>query len=166
VLDLSTLGGLGTLVSMDRILGVWCTSSAVLFALADGGLVSAQPDRTDPIALLDDGEALEGMLESLRRVIVGTDVSRVRLLLGESGYPVRLQQAAPRITHETLVRLAAYRAGVPIEMLSRSDARARLGLPQAGDFEELLTDDVVGPPVGRFWSKGRKLAAAAALAND
>jgi hypothetical protein len=54
---------------------------------------------------------------------------------------------------------------VAVEQLPRREARTRLGLPLQGAFEKLLTEAVVGRPVGRHWSDGRKLAMAAALAN-
>jgi hypothetical protein len=138
----------------------------VLLALVgDDGSLSAVPDRVAPSALLEEGEALEALLEDLRRVISSAHVSQVRLLLPDTGATYRHPEIAPRIAYETLVRLAAFQAGVAVEQLSRREARSRLGLPMQGSFEKLLTEAVVGRPVGRHWNDGRKLAMAAALAN-
>jgi hypothetical protein len=137
----------------------------MLALVEEDGSLSAVPDRVDRSALLQDGEALEALLSDLRSVISSARVSLVRLLLPDASGTYRHPEIAPRIAYETLVRLAAYQAGVTVEQLSRQEARRRLGLPARGAFSDLLTEQVVGPPVGRHWSAGRKLAMAAAIAN-
>ena len=137
----------------------------LLALVGDDGSLSAVPDRVELSALLEEGEALEALLEDLRRVISSARVSEVRLLLPDPSVTYRHPEIAPRIAYETLIRLAAFQVGVAVEELSRRDARTRLGLPMQGSFEKLMTEAVVGPSVGRHWSDGRKLAMAAALAN-
>lgn len=139
-----------------------CAASALV---GDDGSLSDVPDRVEPSALLEEGEALEALLANLRGVISSARVSQVRLLLPDPGVPYRHPEIAARIEHETLVRLAAYQEGLAVEQLSRGEARTRLGLPTRGKFEELLTEAVVGRSVGRHWHDGRRLAMAAALAN-
>jgi len=152
--------------SMGRVLGISCSKGGVLLALVgDDGSLSASPDRVKPSALLAEDEALRAMLADLGRIISSARVSRVRLLLPEASVGHKHPDIAPRIAYETLFRLAAFQAGVPVEQLSRSEARRRLGLGTRGEFEKLLTEEIIGLPVGRYWSEGRKLAMAAALAD-
>ena len=72
---------------------------------------------------------------------------------------------APRAALETLVRLAAVRAGIPIEVLPRPTVRARLGLPRSGDLGSHV-EARIPEPVGRYWNAGRNVAGLAALAGE
>ena len=82
----------------------------------------------------------------------------------EQTYKDSYARIAPRVTLETLVRLACVRAGIPVEMLHRASARSRLGVPRRGKLEDLVA--TVTDPVGKYWNAGRSLAAAAALAEE
>lgn len=62
-----------------------------------------------------------------------------------------------------MVRLSCAEASVPVEMLQRSSARARLGMDRRGSVESHIPE-VIEEPVGKYWAEGRQLAAVAALA--
>jgi hypothetical protein len=66
---------------------------------------------------------------------------------------------------ETLVRLAAANANVDLELLHRNGARARVGMPRRGRFEDHIPS-VIPEPVGKYWAAGRRLAAVAAIAEE
>jgi len=104
------------------------------------------------------------MLDDIGRVLAEVKPDAVRILMPEQTYDDSYARIAPRATLETLVRLGAHRAGVPVEMLHRNSARARLGLPRGGKFDGHLPA-AIGGAVGKYWSVGRNLAVAAALAE-
>jgi hypothetical protein len=149
-----------------RALGVWCKKEEVLFAVADDGRLVDDDHRllhASP-ALLEASEALQGTQDDVGRVIAEVAPDVVRILQPEQRYEGSYISLAPRVTLETLVRLAAVRAGVPVEMLHRATARARVGVPQKGKLETHVPK-VFPAPVGKYWARGRQLAAIAAVAE-
>lgn len=150
---------------MSVALGVNCKKDDVLLAVArDGELFDGCTPNLKAPALLEETEGLQAMLDDITRVIAEVKPDVVRVLMPEPTYEDSYGRIAPRATLETLVRLAAQRAGVPVEMLNRNSARARLGMPKSGKFEGHIPT-AVGEPVGKYWNAGRNLAAAAALAE-
>lgn len=151
--------------SSSTYLGVSCTSSYTNLALAaDGRLIDVEPERYE----LPSGEAsarLNGFFEETQRILA--DLKPTKLILLEAGNNPRAKPAIStieaRATMETLVRLAAVRAGVEVEMLGRKALRSRLGIEQKGDLAERAND--VTEPCGHHWNQGRSLAALAALAG-
>jgi hypothetical protein len=149
---------------MGRALGVACKKEEIFLAVAeDGELVEHAHEKLTAPALLEETERLEGTLSDLERVLREVRPDIVRILRPEQTYEDSYARIAPRATLETLVRLACLDAKVPVEMLHRNSARARLGLPGKGNFEERLAGKV--ERVGKYWNAGRNLAAAAALAE-
>jgi hypothetical protein len=150
---------------MRRTLGVACRSGEILYAIAEEGEVieDALHEKHVAAALLEESERLEGTLADVERLLHEVRPDTVRLLLPEQTYEDSYTRIAPRVTLETLVRLACVRCAIPIELLYRNSARARLGLPSSGNLERILKTNL--KPVGRYWNAGRSLAAAAALAD-
>jgi hypothetical protein len=150
---------------MTVALGVNCKMDQVLLAVArDGEIVDGLTEKLPAPALLEQTERLQAMLDDLAIVLAEVKPDAVRILMPEQTYDDLYGRIAPRVTLETLVRLACDRAEVPVEMLYRSSARARLGMPRGGKFAAHIPS-TVGAPVGKYWNAGRNLAAAAALAD-
>ncbi len=149
-----------------RALGVWCKKAEVMLAVAEEGeLVEDPHQRIQAAALLDATERLRAVQDDLTRVLAEIGPDQVRVLMPEQTYKGSYGQIAPRAALETVVRLTCVDAGVPVEMLHRSSARARLGMKRSGSVESHIPD-VVGEPVGKYWADGRRLAAVAALAAE
>jgi len=149
---------------MGRALGVACKKEEIFLALAeDGELVVHAHEKLKAPALLEETERLEGTLSDLGRALRELRPDIVRILRPEQTYEDSYARIAPRATLETLVRLACLDAKVPVELLHRNSARARLGLDGKGKFEANLAKTVKS--VGKYWNAGRNLAAAAALAD-
>jgi hypothetical protein len=85
----------------------------------------------------------------------------VLLLPEQSRFKRTYSEIAPRVALETLVRLAAVRAGVDIEVLPRTTVRSRLKLPRSGDLASHVPTKVP-VAVGRYWTAGRDIASLAA----
>lgn len=137
-----------------------------MFALGeDAVLVEDDHERLRAPALYEETERLRKLLDAAGRVIAETRVEVVRVLLPEQPYSGSYNSLAPRAALETLVRLAADDADIPVQLLHRSTARARLGMPRRGKFEDHIRS-VIPNPVGRYWADGRRLAAAAAIAEE
>jgi hypothetical protein len=150
---------------MGRVLGVTCFKNEVLLALAsDGTLVADGHEKLTTAAVLEETERLLAMQTDVERMLAEVRPERVRILMPEQTYKDSYSRIAPRVTLETLVRLACVRAGLPVEMLHRASARSRLGVPRKGKLEAHMSD--VTEPVGKYWNTGRSLAAAAALAEE
>lgn len=146
-------------------LGVNCTSGYTNLAIAaDGRLIDVKPERYE----LPSGESsarLNGFFEETGRILA--ELKPTKLIMLEAGNNPRAKPAMAtieaRVTMETLVRLAAVRAGVDVEMLSRKACRSRLGIEPKGDLGDHA--DEVTEPQGHHWNQGRSLAALAALAG-
>jgi len=151
---------------MSRALGVWCKPTEIMFALSADGLLIEDRDheRLRAPALYEETERLRRLLDAVGRVIAETRVEVVRVLLPG---PIKgaYSSLAPRATLETLVRLAAENAPVPVDLLHRKTARTRVGMSQTGKFEDLI-ESVIPNPVGRYWREGRRYAAIAAIAEE
>jgi hypothetical protein len=154
------------MIGRMRALGVWCKKAEVMLAVAEEGeLVEDPHQRIQAAALLDATERLRAVQDDLTRVLAEVAPDQVRVLMPEQTYKGSYGQIAPRAALETVVRLTCVDAGVPVEMLHRSSARARLGMKRSGSVESQIPD-VVGEPVGKYWADGRRLAAVAALAGE
>ena len=150
---------------MGRVLGVACFKDEILMAVAsDGTLVADRHEKLTTAAVLEETERLVAMQTDLERMLAEVRPERIRILMPEQTYKDSYSRMAPRVTLETLVRLACIRAGLPVEMLHRVSARSRLGVPRKGKLESHISD--VTEPVGKYWNAGRNLAAAAALAEE
>jgi hypothetical protein len=149
---------------MGRALGVACLKDEVLLAVAsDGALVADGHEKLTTAAVLEETERLSAMQTDIERVLAEVRPDQIRILMPEQTYKDSYARIAPRVTLETLVRLACVRAGLPVEMLHRASARSRLGLPRKGRLEDHIPK--VAEPIGKYWNAGRSLAAAAALAE-
>jgi hypothetical protein len=150
---------------MGADLGVACANDTIYLAVAEGGsLLDDSPERLEIASILEETDALQAMLANFGRILTEVDPERVRILRPEQTYKDSYGRIAPRAALETVVRLACAAKGTPVEMLHRSSARARLGLPRGGTFTTRLSSTVA--PSGKYWNKGRNLAAAAALAVE
>jgi len=149
---------------MSRTLGVWCQKHKLYTAVADDGTVASSSwDRVDEPAVLDTEARLPVFLDSIRRALAELKPDVVIILKPEQTYEASYNVLAPKIALETLVRLAAAEAGIPVDVLHRSTARNRIGLPQKGNFEQHVDAQV--ERCDPYWNAGRKLAVAAALAG-
>ena len=150
---------------MGRVLGVACSKDEVLLAVAsEGSLVHDGHEKLVTAAVLEETERLQAMQADIDRTLLEVRPDRVRILMPEQTYKDSYTRIAPRVALETLVRLGCVRAGIPVEMLHRTSARSRLGVPRRGKLEDLVAG--VTKPVGKYWKVGRSLAAAAALAEE
>jgi hypothetical protein len=150
---------------MGRALGVACFKDEILLAVAsDGALVADGHEKLTTAAVLEETERLTAMQADIERMLAEVRPDHVRILMPEQTYKDSYGRIAPRVTLETLMRLACVRGGLPVEMLHRASARSRLGVPRRGKLEDHMPQ--VTEPVGRYWNAGRSLAAAAALAED
>jgi len=143
-----------------RILGVNCDPHAAFLAAVQGGaVVDGLPERLKPPEGMELGDRLLEFVDEVRRVIGRVGPSRVGMLLPESGkHQPPHKSISSRVTIETLVRVAAAQEGVPVDLLARATVRARLQLPKKGALSTHL-DAGAGPPVGKYWTTGRGLAA-------
>jgi hypothetical protein len=150
---------------MGRVLGVACSKEEAFLALAlDGALIADIHEKLVTARVLEETERLQAMQDDVGRVLAEVRPDRVQILLPEQTYKDSYARIAPRVTIETLVRLACVRAEIPVETLHRASARSRLGLPRSGKLEDHIGS--VTEPVGKYWNAGRNLAAAAALAKE
>lgn len=150
-----------------RVLGVSCSTSVAFLSLVnEGEITDAHVQRIEVGSLLEASEELEATLGELHRAFVQLRPELVVVLLPEQSPSNKRTYAeiAPRVALETLVRLAAVRTGVPVDLLSRPTVRARLQLPRKGDLAS-YTSEVISTPVGKYWAAGRNVAALAALAG-
>jgi hypothetical protein len=150
-----------------NVLGVNCTTTRAFLVVADDG--EPKPGGVEFIeatALDKSSEQLAPVLAECCRVIRELDPDRIVLLKPESGGRAKRTHAelVPRITLETLFRLAAVQADTPIEMVSRPTVRSRLGLPTKGPLAEHVPS-CIPQKVGSNWCEERQLAALAALAG-
>jgi hypothetical protein len=158
-------GAVPTIRPMGRALGVWCKNDEVMLALADNGaLVEDSHERLKAPALFEQTESLRAVLDDVGRVLMEVRPDVVRVLLPEQTYNGSYASLAPRAALETLVRLAAANADIELELLHRNSARARVGMPRRGRFEDHIPS-VIPEPIGRYWATGRRLAAVAAIAE-
>lgn len=144
-------------------MGVSCTPHEVLLSVCeDGAVLDLDPQRLKPPANLDAGKGLWEFMDEVDRLLKAFRPDRVALLLPEKwGYKATHHQLMPRIVLETLLRLAAERAAIPTDLLSRPTVRAQLGLPKEKGLRNHV-EKVFPQPVGCYWNKGRGEAALAA----
>jgi len=123
--------------------------------------------RIQPANLSEASAELEATLDEIGRALTQLRPDSIVLLLPEQSpqHKHAYSQIAPRVTMETLLRLAAVRAAVPIELMSRPTLRSRLELPAKGDLAS-HTALRITEPVGPYWNAGRNVAALAALAGE
>jgi hypothetical protein len=104
---------------MGRALGIACRKEEILLAVAEDGelLDDPQHEKYTAPALLEATERLEATLVDVERILreVGPEV--VRIMLPEGTYEDSYSRIAPRVTLETLARLACTKAKVPAELL-------------------------------------------------
>jgi hypothetical protein len=127
--------------------------------------MSAPVERIE-VASLDEASAeLESTLEEIGRALAQIRPDLVVVLMPEqTRFQRPYAELAARAALETLVRLAAARAKIPVDVLLRPTVRARLNLPKKGDLAS-HAEGVVAP-AGHYWSAGRDVAALAALAGE
>jgi hypothetical protein len=150
-----------------KVVGVTCSTKTALFSVVEDGRVVAAPvERVDVASLHEASEELESTLGELGRALAQIKPELVVLLMPEqSRFKRTYQEIAPRVALETLVRLAAVRAEIPVEVLPRPTVRARLKLPRKGDLASHVSDRLP-ESVGKHWTAGRDVAALAALAGE
>lgn len=148
------------------MLGAACSTGEVnLAVVADGHVLDGFPERLRPAQGIELGERLLEFIEDVARVLAQVKPDRIALLLPEMQQrgTTSYQRVAPRVTLETLLRVAAARDEYPLSLVPRPTVRAALSLPKKGVLDDHL--DAAGTPVGRYWRDGRGLAALAALAE-
>lgn len=150
---------------MGRVLGVVCSSDAVLLAVADGAkILTGVPEKLTTAGILEENARLGAMRSEFQRVLTEVQPQEVRILRPEQTYKDSYTRIAPRVALETVVRIACVEAQIPVEVLKPASARARLGLPRSGALKSHVPK--ICDQVGKYWSAGRNLAAVAALAGD
>lgn len=150
------------------VLGVTCSNqSALLAAVENGEVQDTDIPRIDVGALHEASEELQGTLDEIIRAYARLRPSLVVLLLPEQSNRFKHThgQIAPRVALETLIRLAAVQAEIPIDVISRRTVRSRLGLPTSGDLASHIAKRFPTPSAP-YWNAGRNVAALAALAGE
>jgi hypothetical protein len=152
---------------MSRVLGIASKKDQILIAIADNGAVvnDADHDRIQVARGQDDAGRLLAFMDDVKRQLVEVHPDRVRILKPEGNHTPGYDESAPKLALETIVRLCCAQADIPVDVLARATARARLDIDRRGSFDKHLPA-AIGEPVGRYWSQGRNLAAAAALADE
>ncbi|WP_420451959.1 hypothetical protein [Ilumatobacter sp.] len=149
-----------------RVLGANCSTRAVNVAVVqDGNVLDGLPERLRPAQGIELGDRLLEFIDDVARLLAQVRPDRVALLLPEAQRrgSASYQSVAPRLTIETLFRVASAREGYPLRLIARPSVRAALDLPKKGSLDDHL--ESAGEPVGRYWRDGRGLAALAALAE-
>jgi hypothetical protein len=155
----------GPMSQANIALGVACAIDTIYLAVSNDGVLLEDPhERLGRASILEENEALQALLEDFGRVLTEVAPAEVRIMRPEQTYKDSYARIAPRAALETIARLSCAERATPVEMLNRASARSRLGLPRGGNFATHLGKTV--SPVGRYWNKGRNLAAAAALAGE
>lgn len=151
-----------------RTLGVNCSSDSAYLALVEDGQVIdvGVVEKVDARMIADSGEQLVVVLGELRRIIAQIRPDAIVLLNPEQSPRAKRTHSAhvPRITLETLVRLAAHQAACPLEILPRPTLRSRLGIPIKGSLAAHAAEFLPSKS-GKNWSEERQLAAVAAMAG-
>ena len=152
---------------MARVLGVVSKKDQILVAIADDGLIieDADHDRVEIARGSDEAGQLLAFNEDVQRLLAEVQPDRVRMLKPEGNHAAVYGEWAPKLALETIVRLCCAQAEIPVDVLARATARTRLNIDRRGNFEKHLPA-ALGEPVGRYWSQGRNVAAAAALAEE
>lgn len=148
---------------MPRTLGIACTPQAAYLALLFDGIVQKEPDRY-PWPVGEASERLAVAEDEITDLLNELRVEKAAILLPERDprYKWVYETAAERATMETLFRLAAVRAKIPVEVLNREVVRSRLKLRGKLD----LHLGTLVKPIGTYWRPGRGEAALAALATE
>jgi hypothetical protein len=150
------------------VLGVTCsTQSALLTGVENGEVVETAVYRIDVGAIHEASAELQSTMDEIGRALAQIRPSLVVLLLPEPSkrFKYTHSQIAPRITLETLIRLATVHADIPIDVMTRKTVRSRLGLDFSGDLASHVAErfPASAPP---YWSAGRDVAALAAFAGE
>ena len=150
----------------DSKIGVHCTSHHAFIAIvADANVIEREPRRLE-LPAMESSERLQVFVDDTAREFRGVGACGVALLKAEHAQGhVNVPALYGRAVLETLVRLAAVEAGLPVEFLDRRTARARLKLPMKGRLEDLVPTIFPGF-AGIYWNAGRHLAAVAARALE
>lgn len=158
--------GVRSIVSDVRVLGVNCTPHGAYLAVAEEGVIlPGHPDQLKPPAGLEVGGRLLEFISDIRNVLAQIKPDRVGLLLAEPKERGGThQQHMPRLTIETLVRVAAAQEGLPVDLVQRATVRSKLGLSKTKSLDTHLPASGV-KAVGKYWNQGRGLAALAAVAG-
>jgi hypothetical protein len=158
------------MTAMVRTLGIHCDPRhAYIAVVEDGAVIDCGKHRERlSVPASEQSQALNALLEDTVQLIRALEVVGVSILPAETADPsIRRNPASltARNTLETVMRLAAVRAGVPVEVTARATARARLGLPRTGKLDSHL-GTIFPYSAGEapaYWTTGRGLAAMAAL---
>jgi hypothetical protein len=103
-------------------------------------------------------------LTDIDRAIAELRPDVVAILKPESRGKRTYGEWAPRVALETLIRISAVKAEIPVEVLARPTVRSRLGIPQSKELSSHVSSVVAA--AGHYWGAGRDVAALAALAAD
>ena len=150
---------------MPTTIGVNCNSEHAYVAVAvDGQIEDRRPDRLE-LPALEDSERLAVFVDDTAGELQSLGATGMSVLKHQhmKGMPVRVAALENRVVLETLMRLAAVKAGLPVEMTHPRTVRSRLGCGAEGGLDQHL-DEVLPDAVGQYWRAGRGLAAMAALA--
>ncbi|MGP0101702.1 MAG: hypothetical protein ACLPUT_08795 [Solirubrobacteraceae bacterium] len=152
-------------MTVVRSLGVTCNPHTAYLTLAiDGAITQAVVERVEVAAQYEASVELLSTLEEIRRALGQLQPDRIAVLMPEQGGRKRSYlEIAPRVTLETLIRIAAVQEGIGVEMLARPTLRARLDIPKTGELSSHVSR-VIAEPLGLYWSAGRDVAGLAALA--
>lgn len=132
----------------------------------DGEVVDASVQKVDVAALHEASAELEATLDELGRTLSELHPDHVVVLMPEqSRFKKTYTEIAPRVALETLLRIAAVRAGISVDVMPRPTVRARLKLPRTGELASHVSA-VFDKPTGKHWTAGRDVAALAARAGE
>jgi hypothetical protein len=149
-----------------KVVGVTCSAkTALLTGVENGSVIPMDVQKIDVAYQYEASREFVATQREVERGLAQPQPDLVVLLKPELMVRWTYDAVAPRVALETLVRLAAVAAGIPIDVLSRPTVRSRLGLPRSGDLASHVTA-CIPEPVGPYWSAGRDVAALAALAGE
>lgn len=145
-------------------MGVNPSANGMWLACAhDGEVVPSSLFRLELPSGMESGQQLMALLDECERALRDLSPDQVVLLDPEPTARITFSQARARVTGETLLALAAAKADLPYERLSRPQLRSRLALPRSGKLPALVKERVP-QPLAPHWTGKRDLAALAALA--
>lgn len=145
-----------------RSLGVNPSANGMWLVCADDGkVVSTAPYCLSLPSGMESGQKLMGLLDECERVIRDLAPHRILVLDPESNARLTFLQSRARVTAETLLALAAAKADLPFERVSRAGVRSHFGLPRAGSLSTLVPETI--ERLDPHWKGKRDLAALAAV---
>lgn len=135
--------------------------TAYLSIVHDGEVQEVKPYTMLLSEGLDSGQQLTAFVIEFQKVLSMHSVETINILEPEANTNATYKSHLPRITIETLIRVASAESGIGCHKITRQRVRSVLKLPRSGSVSAHLKALV--PAKGPHWNGKRDLATAAAL---